>query len=603
MAPAPPRPAGSGTSGRRLLLRTAWHARFGTAGVLLCATLSAATALALPAVLGHTLDLLMEGRPGAGRWLALCVTLMAADVLLEAALAYLAGAVGGRSTAWLRTRGLQALLAAAPHRLSRVTPGDAATLLSARTAEAGAGPAAGARLVASLLTPAGGLIALFLIDVRTGLAFAVGLPALVLLLRAFARRSAESVTHYQRVQSDIASRLLDALAGAHTIAAAGTEDQERRRVLAPLAELGLQGRRMWSAYGRAVARGGVLMPLLVTAVLAVGGLGLTEGRLSVGELLAAARYAALAAGAGAVAGPLQALVQGRVAAVRLAELLAVPPVTYGTTPLPAAGPGRLELRRVRVSREGRTLLDDIDLTVPGGVTAAVVGHSGAGKSTLAAIAGRLADPDGGRVLLDGVELASVPRAALRREVGYAFSRPVLFGDTVQDALAWGAEAAPPARVVAAARAAGADGFVRRLPHAYATPLALAPVSGGESQRLGLARAFAHAGRLLILDDATSSLDTATEREVDRALAREVRPGTRLIVARRQATAARADLVVWLDGGRVRAVAPHAELRHDPHYRAVFAEADAGPDAESDAESGAESGAEAGAATADGRSGA
>ncbi|MER7156416.1 ABC transporter ATP-binding protein, partial [Streptomyces lydicus] len=125
-------------------------------------------------------------------------------------------------------------------------------------------------------------------------------------------------------------------------------------------------------------------------------------------------------------------------------------------------------------------------------------------------------------------------------------------------------------VEAAARAAGADTFVRLLPRGYATPLADAPLSGGELQRLGVARAFAHAGRLLILDDATSSLDTVTEHHVSRALLEDVRPGTRLLITHRLASAARADLVAWMDGGRIRAVAPHALLWQDADYRAVFA---------------------------------
>lgn len=98
------------------------------------------------------------------------------------------------------------------------------------------------------------------------------------------------------------------------------------------------------------------------------------------------------------------------------------------------------------------------------------------------------------------------------------------------------------------------------------------MSGGELQRLGLARAFCRAGRLLVLDDATSSLDTVTAREVELALARDVRPGTRLVVAHRVSSAARADLVVWLDAGRVRATGTHAELWQDPCYRAVFGDA-------------------------------
>ncbi len=128
----------------------------------------------------------------------------------------------------------------------------------------------------------------------------------------------------------------------------------------------------------------------------------------------------------------------------------------------------------------------------------------------------------------------------------------------------------------AARAAGADGFVRRLPHGYDTPLAQAPLSGGEHQRLGLARAFAHAGRLLVMDDATSSLDTATEHEVNLALRRSVRPGTRLVVAHRPSVADRADLVLWLEEGEVRAVGTHRDLWRAAGYRAVFG---AGADAD------------------------
>ncbi|MGW2731754.1 ABC transporter ATP-binding protein, partial [Streptomyces sp. NPDC001494] len=122
-------------------------------------------------------------------------------------------------------------------------------------------------------------------------------------------------------------------------------------------------------------------------------------------------------------------------------------------------------------------------------------------------------------------------------------------------------------------AAPADDYVRRLPAGYATRCADAPRSGGEAQRLGLARAFAHGGRLLILDDALSSLDTVTEHQITEALLSSRAGPTRLLIAHRTATAARADAVAWLDGGRVRAVGPHAELWRDPEYRAVFGEED------------------------------
>ena len=161
-------------------------------------------------------------------------------------------------------------------------------------------------------------------------------------------------------------------------------------------------------------------------------------------------------------------------------------------------------------------------------------------------------------------------AALRREVGYAFERPALLGDTVGAAVAFGPYHPPSGEIEAAARAAGADTFVRLLPEGWDAPLRDAPLSGGERQRLGLARAFAHAGRLLVLDDATSSLDSVTELHVGRALVHDVRPGTRLLIAHRVSSAARADLVAWVEDGRIRAVGPHDRLWEDAAYRAVFA---------------------------------
>ncbi|MFF1413089.1 ATP-binding cassette domain-containing protein, partial [Streptomyces sp. NPDC058289] len=533
---------------------------------------AAGAALAEPAVLGHTLDLLLRHAPSGPAWTLLCAGVIAAEVALDAAAARLTGEVDGRSTARLRRLGLARLLRTAPHHAAGHAPGETAARLTAHAAEAGKVPAAVAHAVAALLAPLGAVAALLLIDLWTALAFLVGVPLLVLLLRAFSRDTLTSVARYQQVQLATAGRLVEALAGARTIAAAGSAERERARILAQLPELGTEGRRMWQVYGSTTARSAALMPMLFYAVLAVGGIRLSAGAIGVGELLAASRYAGLAAGVGAVTGGLAAVARGRAAARRTAALLVLPVLDHGRAELPEGGPGTLELRDVRVVRGGSAVLRDVSLVIPGGTTVAVVGRSGAGKTLFAAVAGRLTDPDAGRVLLDGVPLGELTAEALRREVGYAFDRPVLLGDTVADAIGFGAGPYPGREAVrAAARAAGADAFVRRLPHGFGTRLAEAPMSGGEIQRLGLARAFCHAGRLLVLDDATSSLDTVTAREVERALAREVRPGTRIVVAHRLSSAVRADLVVWLEDGRIRATGTHGELwRNDPAYRAVFA---------------------------------
>lgn len=551
--------------------------------VLVCSVAAAAAAVAQPLVLGRALDLLLDDG-GAGPWLAASVALLAGEVLLDSLTALLTGRCTAGWTAAVRSRALTGLLHAVPEGARPYSAGDVGTRLTLNASDAGGAPAARAALAASLITPAGALVALAFVDVWVAGCVLAGLPALVLVLRVFARDTGASVRAYQQVQSDIAGRLLEAMEGAETIAAAGTAGRERERVLRPLTELSALGERMWALHGRALATGGVLVPLLTVAATAVGGLRLGAGALSVGELLAVCRYAQLAAGFGSAATLLGALVRGRTARERTAALERLPALRHGSRTLPPGGPGVLEMRGVRVLREGAEVLRADDVVVPGGATAAVVGRSGAGKSVLAAVAGRLIDPDEGEVLLDGAPLASLSRASLRAEVGFAFARPVLGDGTVAEAVAAGAPPATPHRVREAVRLAGADAFVRRLPRTYDTRLADVPLSGGEYQRLGLARAFAHAGRLLVMDDATSSLDTATEHAVDRAVRHSLEGTTRLVVAHRPSVAARADLVIWLEDGRVRAVGPHRRLWERAAYRAVFAtgvesgaeEADAGP---------------------------
>ncbi|QNP67128.1 ABC transporter transmembrane domain-containing protein [Streptomyces genisteinicus] len=564
-------PTGSG----RLLRGAARHTAVLTVPLLLCQIAGAAGTLAVPAVAGRALDLLLRGHPDAGTWLLLAAALIAAEVLLETAAVLLTQLTGARATAWIRLRALTGVLRTGVDRAAPHSSGDTAARLCVNATDGGAAPAALVQMATCAIAPVGALVALVLVDPWTAAVFALGLPLLVLLLRAFAQDSSDAVGRYQQAQGTVAARLTEAMGGAQTIAAAATAHREQERILAPLTDMTRHGTRMWLVHGRAVARSAVLLPLLTTAVVAVAGTRLAAGQVSVGELLALSRYAALAAGIGGIAAPLGALIRARRAAARTAELADLPPMPHGTAVLPAAGRGDLELRGVGVVRDGLTLLADVTVTVRGGTTAAVVGHSGSGKSTLAAVAGRLMDCDTGRVLLDGVDVADLTRAELRRATAQAFARPVFEEafPTVGSAIAAGAGPpagpVPPGAVRAAARAASADTFVRLLPRGYDTPLGEAPLSGGEYQRLGLARAFVGTPRLMVLDDATSSLDTVTARQVEHALATSLRPCTKLIVAHRVSTAARADLVVWLEAGRVRRCAPHGVLWQDPGYRAVF----------------------------------
>ncbi|MFF8433416.1 ABC transporter ATP-binding protein [Streptomyces bacillaris] len=609
LRPRPPEPSGA----RRLARRHPGA----LLALFLCSTGGALAALALPAALGHAVDRLVDGGPVPWAGLLLCAVLTLAETGFDAGAAVLTTSTGARLTAHLRTRTTARVLAAEPRRALAVPTGDLTSRLTARTADAATAPVTAAGAVAGVLLPLGAIVGLFVIDLWTAAAFLLGAPLLVALLHTFTRRTADAGADYQRAQSVIAHRLTEALDGADTIRAARTGAREYRRILEPLTTLAAHGRRTWAVYGRAAGQSALLLPLLMLLVLAVGGLRLHTGAIGVGDLVAASRYAALAVGIGSLTGALGALARSRAAARTLDPLLTLDPLPHeGLGPLPG-GPGHLELRDVGVVQDGKQdgnqegkqdgmqdgepllngepdrkpLLTGVHLTVPGGTSLAVVGRSGSGKSVFAAVVGRLLDPDTGTVLLDGVPLTAMDPALLRPEIAYAFARPALPGTTVEDTIAFGPWTAGPAAVREGARAARADGFVGLLPYGYATPLTDAPLSGGERQRLGLARAFAHPGRLLILDDALSGLDTVTEHHVRRALDERAGRCTRVIVAHRLSSAARADRVLWLEDGRVRATGPHEELWADPEYRAVFrtetgeaeetAEADEGPGAGAD----------------------
>lgn len=551
--------------GDRLLLRAARHTPW-SLGLLGVGSVGTALAqVLLPAAIGRAVDAVLSGRAAAS-WLTACALLVAVLVLASTVTMLVTGTAAANATAWLRVLVAGHALRCGPSLLSPMPAGDVTSRVVGGTAEAGTAPASTISAVCAVVLPAGSVVALGLIDPWLLLAFAVAFPALAVLTRTLLRRSADVSLGYQQAQGAIAARLLDALAGARTIAAAGTVSAERSRILAPLPLLRRHGDDSWRVQGRAMGGGMLVLPAVQVVVLAVAGVLLARRQISAGQLVAAGQYGTLAVGIGASLGQLSRLGRARGGARRISGVLACPPVRHGVAEI-GPGAGRLVFHRVTAGQ----VLRDLDLVVPAGRTVAVVGRSGAGKSTLAALAGRLADPDSGTVTLDGVPLPSLTAAALRTAVVYAFEVPALLGSTVLDAIRLGAwEPSLDAVLTATLDSRSAD-FLSRLPGGLDNPLDQTPMSGGEQQRLGLARAFAHAGRakVLVLDDATSSLDTVTEMLIGEVLTGELGGLTRLLVAHRATAAARADLVAWLDGGRVRALAPHHELWGMGAYRAVF----------------------------------
>ncbi|MFI1578937.1 ABC transporter ATP-binding protein [Embleya sp. NPDC020630] len=568
-----PKPASAPTdrtgTGVRGALRVAPGA---TVTLALAVPAGSIAALLLPAAVAGSVDAVVRGDLASGPTVRLIAVLVLG--LLAGLLAEIAGpGLAAELTARLRRRLAVHVTDLGTGSRNPFPAGDVTSRL------VGAAPDA-AGLVPSLLgtlgalvTSLGGIVALALIDPWLAVGFLGGLLPGLLVVRVFMARATDLFTRYQAVQGGLAGRLTDALAGARTIRACGTRDREIARILAPLPELSAAGHGLWRAQRSAVAQVLLLAPMVELTVLATAGWLLAEGRIPPGQLVAAAGYAALGLGFLEQVEALVGVAHARAGRVRAAELLAVEPAGYGTARTLPPGGGELVFRGVRVraadSAGGRVVLDGIDLTVPAGACVALVGASGSGKSTLAALAGRLREPDEGEVLLDGLPVTRLARGELRRGVAYAFPCPVLVGADLAEALAYGRPGADPEAVTGAARMAYADDFVRRLPAGYATRIDGLALSGGEVQRLGLARALVQDARVLVLDDATSGLDTVTEHHIHEAFRTGLADRTRIVVAHRATAAADADFVAWLESGRIKALGPHTELWNDPAYRAVF----------------------------------
>jgi ATP-binding cassette subfamily B protein len=241
-------------------------------------------------------------------------------------------------------------------------------------------------------------------------------------------------------------------------------------------------------------------------------------------------------------------------------------------PLPP-GDGRIRFEDVAFDyAEGRRVLEGIDLELEPGTTVALIGHTGSGKTTLASLVPRFYDATEGRVLVDGVDVRDVTLASLRSSIGIVAQDPFLFSATVRENIAFGLADATDEQVERAARLAQAHDFVERLPDGYETVIGERGItlSGGQRQRIAIARALILEPRVLIFDDATASVDATTEARIRAGLQEAMEGRTTLIIAHRLSTIALADELVVLDGGRVAARGPHAELiRSSPIYREIY----------------------------------
>ena len=217
--------------------------------------------------------------------------------------------------------------------------------------------------------------------------------------------------------------------------------------------------------------------------------------------------------------------------------------------------------RFRYLTDGPWTLDDVSLAIPAGTTLGIVGSSGSGKSTLTKLMQRLYVPHGGRITIDGVDIAQIDPAWLRRQIGVVLQENLLFNRSIRENIALSNPAMPLDQVIAAAQLAGAHEFILRMPHGYDTPIEErgTNLSGGQRQRLAIARALVTSPRILILDEATSALDAESEEIIQKNLAAMTAGRTVVIIAHRLSAVRNCDRIIALESGRIVEQGTHSSL--------------------------------------------
>jgi ABC-type multidrug transport system fused ATPase/permease subunit len=444
----------------------------------------------------------------------------------------------------------------------------------------------------NVITALGALALLFFTSGRLTLVMLLVVPPVAIGGVAYGRKVRALARRYQDALADASHVAEESLSAIRTVRAFNAESAETARYERATGDAYAAARKRAFAgsgfMGGAAAGGYVAMAV----VLGYGGTLVAKGTLTAGSLTAFLVYTLLIAmSLGSLADLWAEAMKGLGAADRVFALMdrvpempislapfdsaaASPPLRSGRTGQvsgrtgDAECEGRIAFEGVDFSYPTRPdieVLSGMDLTISSGEVVALVGASGAGKSTVAALIGRLYDPTGGRILLDGWDLRELDPAWLRAQIGVVPQESVLFSASIEENVKYGRPGAAHEDVVAACRAAHADAFVRTFPEGYATTVGERgqQLSGGQRQRIAIARAVLKDPRILLLDEATSALDAESEALVQDALEKLMHGRTALVIAHRLSTVARADRVVVLEGGRVVESGAHAALMARP----------------------------------------
>jgi len=432
------------------------------------------------------------------------------------------------------------------------------------------------QLLTSLLTVVGVLAMMVTISPLLAVIALLTVPLSTWLTRAIARRSQGQFVAQWRYTGELNGQIEEAFTGHELVTVFGRRAEVEADFAAKNAQLRGAGYRSQFVSGVIMPSMMFLGNLNYVAVAVVGALRVAAGAMTLGEVQAFIQYSRqFTQPLTQIASMANLLQSGVASAERVFELLDAPEQTPDP-PVPARRTercGRVAFEHVSFRyRPDVPLIDDLSLVAEPGQTVAIVGPTGAGKTTLVNLVMRFYDVDAGRITLDGVDIATMTRADLRSGIGMVLQDTWLFGGTIRENIAYGNPDASEEQLLEAARATYVDRFVRSLPDGYDTRVDSdgGAVSAGEKQLITIARAFLADPALLILDEATSSVDTRTEVLVQRAMARLRTDRTSFVIAHRLSTIRDADLILVMDGGQIVEQGTHDELlAADGAYHALY----------------------------------
>ena len=452
-------------------------------------------------------------------------------------------------------------------------------------------------ILQSVLTIVLAGVVMIYINPGLGLIALAPVPFVVAISYRYGNRARPAIQETQQRIAELTADAEENISGVRVIKAFAREDRQLarfRNTVGRVFSQAMVATRLEARYNPMI---GFLPQLGLAAVLLVGGEAVIHAHLALGQFTAFYLYVNMLITPMRSLGVTLNLAQRATASgARIFQLLDREPHLTDVPNAPAlpAGNGHVQLRDVTLRYEdphdelgasaledpvqaspqsGRAVLTDINLDIPGGRTVALVGPTGSGKTSLVALISRLYDPVGGEVLLDGINVRDMTVRSVRSAVAVVSDDPFLFSASVAENIAYARPQTPLAEIETAARHAQAHEFILRLPQGYDTQVGERGVtlSGGQRQRLAIARALVADPRVLVLDDATSSVDASTEQSIKLALAQAMAGRTTFVIAHRLSTIELADQIVVLEHGRVVAQGNHAELLDKSElYREIVA---------------------------------